>query len=268
MSYLISALAEGLQDLAILTIAAIVFGVCGTLVSFMAHHVWFRFLPVRGPEDQKIADSVQTSLLAFCAFVLALSLTSALSNLSEVQDAAVREAADAASLHRELAGLGDRAAAAREAVSSYVKHVAADEWPLLAQAEPRLSPRVQRDLDRLWAEIRTIQLDTVLTPPQVRDALDRYFTNIDRMRAQRLAEAAKSIPSAFWIIIILFLIAASFMNGRNRLHRFGVHLIAVHMSAIGLVIALIVIVDNPFRGVTSVSPSIIGDALDRPTERR
>lgn len=51
------------------------------------------------------------------------------------------------------------------------------------------------------------------------------------------------------------------MNGRNTLRRFGVHLIVIHMSAIGILVALIVIVDNPFRGATSVSASIIADAV-------
>jgi hypothetical protein len=261
MSYLIGALAERFNDFAILAIAAAIFGASGAFISYVAHRIWFRYWPVRGSEDRKMAETVQTSLLGFSAFVLALAVTSVLSNLSHVEEAALQEASDIASLDRELGALGDRATAARQALADYTKDVPTDEWPRLAKVHPTLSSQVKRDLDRLWAEIRLIQRDDRLAPEQIRDALDRYFTDIERLRAERLAEATKSIPSIFWVIIIVFVMAASFMNGRNNLHRFGVHLIVVHMSAIGMVIALIVIVDNPFRGVTSVDSSIIANAL-------
>ncbi|MBS0518401.1 MAG: DUF4239 domain-containing protein [Proteobacteria bacterium] len=261
MAYLIGALAERFNDFAILAIAAAVFGTGGALVSFAAHRIWFTRWPVRGEEDKKIADTVQTSLLGFSAFVLALAVTNVLSNLSQVGEAARLEASDIAGLDRELGALGERATAARQALADYVRDVATDEWPRLAQVQPTLSPAATRDIARLWTGIRQLQSDPRLTPEHIRDALDRYFGNIEKARAERLAEATRSIPSIFWVIIILFVAAASFMNGRNNLHRYGMHLIVVHMAAIGMVIALIVIVDNPFRGVTSIDPSIIANAL-------
>ncbi|SJZ54219.1 Protein of unknown function [Enhydrobacter aerosaccus] len=264
MAYLIAALAQHLNDFAILAIAAMVFGAGGVFLSYVAHHVWFNRWPVRGEEDKKVADTVQTSLLGFSAFVLALAVTNVLSNLSQVGEAAYLEAGDIASLDRELGALGNQATTARQALADYARDVAADEWPRLAKVQPTLSPIVSQDITRLWAETRRLQGDAQLVPEHIRDALDRYLGTIERARAERLAQATKSIPSIFWIIIILFVSAASFMNGRNNLHRFGMHLIVVHMAAIGMVIALIVIVDNPFRGVTSIDPSIIADALKAP----
>ena len=57
-------LADGYHDYAILAITAVLFAAFGLTVSWLAHHVWFRFWPVRGDEDQKLADTVETSLLA------------------------------------------------------------------------------------------------------------------------------------------------------------------------------------------------------------
>jgi uncharacterized protein DUF4239 len=264
MTSIINFVAEGQDDLAILALAAIAFGLSGVLISYLAHHTWFRFWPVRSDADTKLADTVQTSLLAFSAFVLALSITSGLANLAKVEEQARQEALEIARLNRELGALGDIAAAGRQALTDYARDVADEEWKTLGKADPHLSPRAQRDIDRLWAEIRTIQRNVSLAPAQVRDALNTGLTRIEQLRADRLAAATNSIPAIFWLIIILFVVAASFMNGRNTLHRFGVPLIAVHMSAIGIVIALIVIVDNPFRGTTSVSPSIIASALKPP----
>ena len=35
----------------------------------------------------------------------------------------------------------------------------------------------------------------------------------------------------------------------------------IHMSAIGLAVGLVIVLDNPFRGQTSIEPAIIGSAL-------
>ena len=264
MRQLLSFLTEGFHDFAILAIVAALFAAFGLAVSWLAHHVWFRFWPVRGEEDHKLADTVQTSLLGFSAFVLALATTSVLSNLSHVEESALQEAANVRSLDRELALQGAPAAAARQAIADYARHVATDEWPRLARADPSLSPLAGQDLDRLWEEIRKLQrLEGTMTT-RIREVLDKYQGAIADARVQRLAEATKSIPSIFWVIIVVFVGAAAFMNGRNTLHRYGLQVMVLHMAAIGMVVALILIVDNPFRGSTSVDPSIIGKALDRP----
>ena len=263
MAHIINGLAEDLQDLVILAIAAAAFGAAGALISYTAHHTWFRFWPVRSDADNKLSDIVQTSLLAFSAFILALSVTDVFSNLAKAEEAAMQEALDIVRLDREFDALGNVAATARRALADYAKHVSTDEWKTLSKAEPKLSSLVQRDINTLWTEIRTIQKNEGIALPQVREALNTSLARLEQFRADRLAAATNSIPSIFWLVIILFVVAASFMNGRSTLHRFGVHLIVVHMSAIGILVALIVIVDNPFRGTTSVSSSIIADAVTR-----
>lgn len=262
MPRLMSLLTDGLHDIAILAVVAALFATFGLLVSWLAHHVWFRFWPVRGEEDNKLADTVQTSLLGFSAFVLALATTNVLSNLSRVEESALQEAATIRSLDRELTLQGAPAAAARQALADYTRHVSTDEWARLSRAEPSLSPLAAQDLDRLWAEIRKLQrLEGTMTT-RIREVLDKYQGEITTWRTQRLAEATKSIPSIFWVIIVVFVGAAAFMNGRNTLHRYGLQVMVLHMAAIGMVVALILIVDNPFRGSTSVNPSAIGSALE------
>lgn len=261
MTSIVRFLAESQDAFAILALAAIVFGVAGAVISFVAHHAWFRFWPVRSGADATLADTVHTSLLGLSVFILALAITNGFTNLAKVEEAVRQEALDIARLNRELGALGDVGAAGRQALADYARDVSGDEWKALSKVDPKLSPLAQRDIDKLWAEIRTIQRDESPALRQVRDTLNTYLMRIEQFRAGRLAAATNSIPSIFWFIIVLLVIAASFMNGRNTLHRFGVHLIVVHMSAIGIVIALIVMIDNPFNGTTSVSSSIIADAL-------
>ena len=261
MAHIVNGLAENLQDLVILAIAAVVFGAAGALISYIAHHAWFRFWPVRSSADNKLSDTVQTSLLAFSAFILALSVTNVFANLAKAEETAMQEALDITRLDRELGALGALAATARQTLAGYTKHVATDEWRTLAKEEPKLSPLAQQDMDALWTEVRAIQKNEALAPAPIRDALSSYLMRLEQFRTDRLAAATNSIPNIFWFVIILFVVAASFMNGRNTLRRFGVHLIVIHMSAIGILVALIVVVDNPFRGATSVSSSIIAHAV-------
>ena len=83
------------------------------------------------------------------------------------------------------------------------------------------------------------------------------------LREGRLSAATDDIPAVFWPILVLFVIAASFLSGREPPKRFGIQINLIHMSAIGLAIGLVVILSNPFRGDTSASPQIILDALRR-----
>ncbi|MGZ5908413.1 MAG: bestrophin-like domain [Reyranella sp.] len=265
MAHLVNGLAEDLHDLVILAIAAAVFGAAGAVISFVAHHAWFRFWPVRSGADNQLSDTVQTSLLAFSAFILALSVTNVFGNLAKAEESAMQEALDLTRLDRELGALGNAAKTARQTLADYTRHVSTDEWRTLSKELPKLSPLAQHDMDALWTEIRAIQRNEAVAPAQIRDALNSYLMRLEQFRAERLAAATNSIPSIFWFVIILFVAAASFMNGRNTLRRFGVHLIVIHMSAIGILVALIVIVDNPYRGATSVSSSIIADAVRPPS---
>lgn len=84
---------------------------------------------------------------------------------------------------------------------------------------------------------------------------------IDTLRTSRLAAATISIPKIFWVILLLFVAAASFLSGREAPKRFGLQVNLIHMAAIGLAVGLVIVLNNPFRGQTSVDPAIIRNAV-------
>ena len=77
----------------------------------------------------------------------------------------------------------------------------------------------------------------------------------------RLENATKSVTNVFWWIIFAFLLGAMAMNGRHSSDMVSTALIFLHMAGIGLVLALIVVMDQPFRGETSVPATPIAEAL-------
>lgn len=96
-----------------------------------------------------------------------------------------------------------------------------------------------------------------------RGGLATDLAQIENLREARLSAATSNIPSIFWIILLLYVAAASFLSGREAPKRFGMQVNLIHMAAIGLAVGLVISLNNPFRGQTSVNPSIIRDALAR-----
>jgi hypothetical protein len=84
---------------------------------------------------------------------------------------------------------------------------------------------------------------------------------IETSRSERLSAATLNIPDDLWVILLLFVVAASFLSGRETARRFGVQVNMMHMSAIGLAVGLVIVLDNPFRGETSIGAEIIRNAL-------
>jgi hypothetical protein len=69
----------------------------------------------------------------------------------------------------------------------------------------------------------------------------------------RLREATASAPAAFWTVTLVLMLIGAAMAGRARLDQKRAIVLAGYFGALGLVIALILILDRPFRGDTSVS---------------
>jgi len=200
----------------------------------------------------KLADVVHGSLLAFSVFVLALVLTEVRSTLGKPDDAELREASVIARLVRDLKTVGTAdASAAGERVKDYVRLAVYVEWKTLAQPVPSLSEETDHAMASLVTQVNAVAASN----PAVASTLRGYVEKLEDLRQSRLELATKSVPPVFWWVMAVFVVGAMIMNGRHKLDAFGMTLLTFHMGAIGLVIALILVMDSPFRGETSVSPA-------------
>ncbi len=149
---------------------------------------------------------------------------------------------------------------AKAALAAYAQDVCGDDWRRLATAPNTLSPIAQRDLDALWTNLRAPQKSLDPTDPRHAD-LSRYAAQIESLRQSRLADSTSNISGIFWLILVAFVSATSFFAGRETSKRFGMQVNIIHMSAIGIAVGLVIVLNNPFRGQTSIEPTIIGNAL-------
>jgi hypothetical protein len=259
MSDLVNALGNSLPDLAILGLSALVFALIGGAIAFLSSRLWFGRWPQHSAFEDKLADTAHTGLLGLSAFVLALMISNGVSSLARTQESVGEEAVNIYRLGRELDALGPPAHDAREALDAYARNVAGDEWKRLANLPNALSPAAQRNLDDLWTGVRAAQRAMDPSNPS-RPDLAKYTSRIETLREARLAAATSNIPNIFWAILLLFVAAASFFAGREAPKRFGAQVNMIHMAGIGLAVGLVIVLNTPFRGQTSINSAIIRDA--------
>jgi hypothetical protein len=94
-----------------------------------------------------------------------------------------------------------------------------------------------------------------------REAIDDAMDELVDVRSMRLGAAATGLPDIFWQVLgcLIVMLAAEAL-----LFRFDWNLVvpkAGYAAAIALLIALLVILDYPFRGHQNVSPDPIVRAL-------
>jgi hypothetical protein len=248
-----------LSDPVILFSGAAVTGLIALALAIIARRIAFASGEAGSDTNAKLAELVHGSLLAFTVFTLALVLADVRGNLGKTLDQTLREASVLSRLDDELrlAG-GPEAQSARTDLAAYVDAVAQHDWPALGRTAPSLSPEGDAALERLRASGRA----AARANPDSASILNGFLAQAEDYRFGRLESATKSVTNVFWWIIFAFLVGAMAMNGRHPINGKSGALIFLHMAGIGLVLALILVMDQPFRGETSVPPDPIAQALE------
>ncbi len=196
-------------------------------------------------DHAKLAEIVHSSLLAFAVFVLALVLSDVRANMGKAADTVLREASVLTRLDKEL-GLvdGEPASVERKRLREYAAGIVKLEWPELGKAQPALSPEVSKTMTALIGGVRAV----AASRPDVGRTLGDLVDKLDDLRQSRLESATRTVPAIFWWLVGTFLFGAMLLNGRHQIDTASISLITIHMAAIGLVMAFILVMDEPFRG--------------------
>ncbi|GMG90536.1 hypothetical protein Cmtc_17560 [Cupriavidus sp. TKC] len=210
-----------------------------------------------------LGDVVHGSLLAFIVFVLAHVLNDTRANQGEALDLALREAHAIGRLNREFQALNSpEALRAQQTLKAYVDAVVEKDWPALGDHDPSLSPEADDALMKLVSETLTLAMNS----PAYGSFLRSSVQDLETLRLSRLESATQTVPDLFWWVLTIFIVGAMIMNGRFERSAASYVVIAFHLGAIGMVVALVIILDEPYRGQTSISPEPLVHALQpRPT---
>jgi hypothetical protein len=156
-------------------------------------------------------------------------------------------------MDRLLAGSDDPTVVAiREAVHSYAESIIIDEWPRLTMHEN--SPRTADLFHAMSQLILTIE-PTSRREMVIYAELVKIIDQLAESRGERLNATDLVLPPIFWEVIAFLMVLligfAAFVEPQNG------HAVSLAGVGVGLalLIALVVIFDQPFRGHASVNPA-------------
>ncbi len=236
-------------DWAILGVYGAATAAIGLGVAVVARRTFRRHL---SSDTGGLAENVHMTVLYFAMFVLALPIADARSNLSAATDIVEQEGYQLTRLDRQLLRYGSEPTEKiRADLVAYAHSVTDGGWKVMAvaQGETRLTRTI---LDRLADEIYDLEpatdLQTTLKPILI-DSLD----NLDKQRELRLEKSTTSTPTSFWIVISVLIFFGMVLCGRYRLTKANLFYLVNLLAAFGIGMAFLAILDEPFRGETSVS---------------
>jgi hypothetical protein len=198
-------------------------------------------------------------VVSLTALVLAFSLLQAEANFREVNEIVAREADtfDLAARQLERSDLPD-ATQARARLVAYGQAIVTEEWPQLVHGHG--TPHI----NGLYATLLRSAMALEPSSPRQQTARADLLRSLDLLgdlRDRRVAAAKVRLPTSFWVAIgTMALICTLLAAGASTTvaHRLATLLPA---AALGVLIALVIIIDAPFKGQTAVRPDELQQAL-------
>ena len=223
-----------------------------------------RFLPVDKSVSDAAMDGVKT-VSTFMVLVLAFSLSLVMSQHRQVEELVQREATLINQLDRGLLRAGPaELVALRPVLVEYARSVVNDEWPRMADAGR--SPRTYELFNEISRGVRRVEVTTPRQQTMYADML-RTLEQLSDARDIRLLNSRIALPDLFWATIMggcLLLLPLCAMTSGTL----NSALLKLAMGgSLGMLMALVIVIDRPFSGETQVSPAPIQRAILRNLER-
>jgi hypothetical protein len=236
---------------------ALLFGIVGAGLLAGVPFLREKLLRIQVPGDHsEAAHNASGVVIGFTGVVLAFSLVEAHGNLRNLEAQVGTEGHNLAQMDRLILRYGDPADdAIRASLRDYANSIVTDEWPEL---------RKGRQSERTTALFRPISRSILaIDPTPGRQSLiyAEMLKKVDEIAADRKARVVAAtkleLPSIFWeaiiaLLVIVLLLAAFSESTFGRAMALG-----GQGFGLALLVALVFIWDEPFKGQTSVSPDPI-----------
>jgi hypothetical protein len=222
----------------------------GLIVVVLARLVEIR---TRHTHNEFISFTV-TNIAVLYAVLLAFIAVAAWENLSKASDLVGIEAGLVGDLYVDAIGLSDKglATSLRNELHRYLRGVVDQEWP--EQQTGRVSKVASPPLRGFHEVLASLQPKTSGDAIVMQEML-HTLNELYNARRSRLEAAGGHIPNmVWWVIVFLGLLTVGF-TALLGVHHQAMHfaMVAGLTTALVVVVALIVQLDYPFRGVISVS---------------
>jgi hypothetical protein len=236
---------------------ALLFGMAGACLLAGAPFLREKVLRIRVPSAHSEAtDKALAVVTGFTGVVLAFSLVQASGNLRNLETQVATEAHNIDQMDRYILRYGDPAnAAIRVALRDYAGSIVKDEWPELSK---------ERSSERTTELFRPIaRAILAIEPAPGRQSLiyAEMLKKVDEIAADRkarvVAAAKLELLSIFWQTIIALLVIQLFLATFSEANFGRAVALAGQGFGLALLVALVFMFDEPFKGQISVSPAPI-----------
>jgi hypothetical protein len=249
---------DSLYTLPDLAISAIFGTVMFIAVAFLPYLLRPLLRVTTDKDTVDFATRAQTTVIGFLAIVLSFSLVNAQLNLRNVDALVSREAAAINQMDRLLLRYSDpKVAEMRSLLAAYAQSIVNVDWPLLTQGnQSELASKSSQTFGPLSRAVYSI---TPLAGRQteIYGQILKQIDDLSEMRSQRIEAANIRLPDIFWNVIfalfsLLVVLAVLIEPTLGRLVAIGGQAMAV-----ALLLSLVFIFDQPFKGQTRIGPDAI-----------
>jgi hypothetical protein len=229
-------------------------------IAMLAPHAGHRVFRIRSnaARDEGAFDAYK-AIMAMVGVVLAFSLVQVNGNLRSAETLVAREASAFAQVDRTLLRFGsDAAMSTRPLLAAYGRSRVDDEWPGLGHGARNATTDIRYTaLSRVARALEPMQGRQQAMYSELLKGLD----DLAETREMVLQDAETALPAFFWWVTNGFLVLALALAvlcdpTLNRAVGLG-----ASAAAIGLLLAFVIIIDEPYQGETSVTPLAIQRTL-------
>jgi len=180
---------------------------------------------------------------------------------SDAELTVVQEAGAAATLYRLAAGPEPEMAATRNALDGYLRTVINREWPAMANGGS--SHEATLALDALYGVVLHVASSGLRQPAILAEAF-RQVDALTQARRLRLHLATGAVPGIMWLVLCsgaVLTVAFTFFFGTRNL-RAQIMMTAILSALVFMALMVIVSIDHPFTGPSSVGPEPLEHVAD------
>lgn len=218
-------------------------------------------------EHNDIAGFIFATVGVTYAVVLGLVAVGVWDGFRLADELVRREAAIALAIFREAEAFPEPVRREiQPPVRDYLKSAIEDDWGLMATG--RVSARAEQAIESLWAAVSRVE-PTTPAEANWHGQTIQSLRDLSQVRQQRLSSLQDVLPAIMWVVLLVgaaLTVGYTYFYGVRR-PAIQVGLTSSLAALIGLVLALIIALDNPFTGDTSVKPEAFHTVLNE-MERR
>jgi hypothetical protein len=236
----------------------------GTLLATLGPSVVRHFVALeRLTTNNEIAGFKFATVGVLYAVLLAFTIIVVWQKYADAETTVAEEAGAAASIFQLSYGIDEKPGIAlRSALSNYLTHAIADDWPAMERVAPGGSPSARHALDAVYTALLTLQSNSPIDAVVLAEILHQVDI-LTGARRVRLVEAEGVVPGVVWLILFggaIITLGFTFFFGAEslRAQTLMTSLLAVLMLS---ELFIIVAIDRPFTGRVRVEPRAIEEVL-------